>query len=93
VAAGHKAPVAATGVPTAVNENMIRGLAAMVDAGAVLINCMTNGSHHANSNHYKGTAVDLDLTSPLGSRAIEAIARAHSGLRNFESNHIHIDFT
>ena len=92
IAAGRKAPVAATGVPTAVNESLLRGLAAMVDAGVVLINCLTNGRHVTNSNHYKGKAVDLDITSPLGAPAIEAIARQHGGRRNFESSHIHIDF-
>jgi hypothetical protein len=92
IAAGHKAPVAATGVPTDVNENLLRALAAMVDAGVVLVNCLTNGKHTTGSNHYRGTAVDLDLTSGLGARAIEAIALQHSGRRNFESNHIHIDF-
>src|SRR5215211_4856941 len=39
IGAGKKAPVAATGVPTDVNENLLRGLAGMVDAGVVLINC------------------------------------------------------
>jgi hypothetical protein len=92
IAASRKAPVAATGVPTDVRESLLRGLAAMADAGLILINCLTNGRHVTNSNHYKGKAVDLDLTSPLGSRAIEAIARQHRGRRNFESSHIHIDF-
>src|SRR3954447_2836942 len=93
IAAGHKAPVAATGVPTDVDENLLRGLAAMDDAGVVLINCLTNGKHSIGSNHYKGKAVDLDLTSGLGARAIEAIAREHGGRRNFESDHIHLDFS
>lgn len=93
IAAGHRAPVAATGVPTDVNENLLRGLAGMADAGVVLINCLTNGRHAANSNHYAGKAVDLDLTSPLGAAAIEAIARQHGGRRNFEASHIHIDFS
>jgi len=92
LAAGHKAPVAATGAPTDVNENLLRGLAAMVDTGVVLINCLTNGRHSNGSPHYRGKAVDLDLTSGLGARAIEAIARQHGGHRNFESDHIHIDF-
>jgi hypothetical protein len=92
IAAGHKVPVAATGVPTEVQDSLLRGVAAMCDAGVVLVNCLTNGKHVANSNHYKGKAVDLDLTSPLGSPAIEAIAAQHGGHRNFESSHIHIDF-
>jgi hypothetical protein len=92
IAAGRKAPVAATGVPTNVQESLLRGLAAMDDAGVILINCLTNGKHVDNSNHYKGKAVDLDLNSPLGSTAIEAIARQHGGRRNFRSTHIHIDF-
>lgn len=92
IAAGRLAPVAATGRSTDLDEDLLRALAAMVDAGVVLINCVTNGRHVANSNHYRGHAVDLDLTSPLGARAIEAIARRHAGRRNFESSHIHIDF-
>ncbi len=92
IAAGRKAPVAATGVPTTVQESLLRAVAAMVDQGAVLINCLTNGKHVANSNHYKGKAVDLDLNSPLGSTAIEAIANQHGGHRNFRSDHIHLDF-
>jgi hypothetical protein len=92
IAAGHKAPVAATGVPSNVSESLLRGLAAMGDAGVVLINCLTNGRHSTGSNHYKGKAVDLDLTSPLGAHAIEAIAKEHGGRRNFESDHIHLDF-
>jgi len=92
IAAGRRAPVAATGVPTGVEESLLRGVAAMCDAGVVLINCLTNGKHVTNSNHYKGKAVDLDLTSPLGSRAIDPIAVQHGGHRNFESSHIHIDF-
>jgi hypothetical protein len=92
IAAGRKAPVAATGGTTDVSENLLRGVAAMVDAGVVLINCLTNGKHVTNSNHYRGKAVDLDLTSPLGARAIEAIAIQHNGRRNFEADHIHIDF-
>ena len=79
-------------MPTDVSEGLLRGLAAMVDAGVVLINCVTNGKHVTGSNHYKGKAVDLDLTSPLGTHAIEAIANQHGGRRNFESSHIHIDF-
>jgi hypothetical protein len=92
IAAGRKAPVAATGVPTDVKESLLRGVAAMCDQGVVLINCLTNGKHVVNSNHYKGKAVDLDLSSPLGSSAIEAIARQHGGRRNFRSDHIHLDF-
>jgi hypothetical protein len=88
----RKAPVAATGLPTDVDASLLQALAAMVDHGAILINCLTNGRHVTNSNHYRGKAVDLDLTSPLGARAIEAIALLHGGRRNFESNHIHIDF-
>lgn len=92
IAAGRKAPVAATGRPTDVQISLVRAVAAMVDHGAVLINCLTNGKHSDNSNHYKGKAVDLDLNSPLGSTAIEAIARQHGGRRNFRLDHIHLDF-
>lgn len=92
VAAGKKAPVAATGRPTDLDEDLLRAMAAMADAGVVLINCITNGRHVPNSNHYRGHAVDIDLTSPLGARAIEGIAGRHNGRRNFESDHIHIDF-
>ena len=92
IASGRKAPVAATGVPTTVQESLLRAVAAMVDQGVVLINCLTNGKHATNSNHYKGKAVDLDLNSPLGSTAIEAIARQHGGRRNFRMDHIHLDF-
>ena len=64
----------------------------MTDHGAILINCLTNGKHTDGSNHYKGKAVDLDLTSPLGSTAIEAIASQHRGHRNLRLDHIHLDF-
>jgi hypothetical protein len=84
--------VAATGVPTNVQESLLRAVAAMADHGVILINCLTNAKHVANSNHYKGKAVDLDLSSPLGSAAIEAIARQHGGRRNFRLDHIHLDF-
>ena len=92
IAAGRKAPVAKTGVPTDVQESLLHGLAAMVDHGVIMINCLTNGSHVANSNHYRGKAVDLDILSALGARTIEAVARQHGGRRNHESDHIHIDF-
>jgi hypothetical protein len=92
IAAGRKAPVAATGVPTNVQESLLRAVAAMTDHGAILINCLTNGQHAPNSNHYKGKAVDLDINSPLGSTAIEAIASQHGGHRNFRQGHIHLDF-
>ena len=64
----------------------------MVKQGDVKINCITNGKHVPTSNHYRGKAVDLDLSSPLGAHAIEGIAREHGGRRNFEPTHIHIDF-
>ena len=92
LAAGKKAPVAATGVPTDVQLSLVRSVAAMVDHGAVLINCLTNGKHSDNSNHYKGKAIDLDNSSPLGSTTIEAIASQHGGHRNFRLDHIHLDF-
>jgi hypothetical protein len=79
-------------VPTNLQESLLRAVAAMADHGVILINCLTNGKHAPNSNHYKGKAVDLDLSSPLGSTAIEAIARQHGGRRNFRLDHIHLDF-
>lgn len=95
IAQGKKAPVAAPESSvrsTDVSENLLRALAAMVKRGGVAINCITNGDHVTNSNHYRGRAVDIDLTSPLGAAAIEVIANQHQGRRNFETTHIHIDF-
>ena len=59
--------------------------------GRVMINALTGGSHSSNSNHYRGTAVDLDLSTGNAGQ-LAAIARRYGGIRNSETTHIHLDF-
>jgi hypothetical protein len=71
--------------------NMMQALVDMANHGPIQINALTGGVHSSNSRHYSGTAVDLDVA--VGSPGqIEAIANAHGGSRNFERDHIHLDF-
>ena len=81
-----------TGRWTPVKRSLMDALTAMAGAGGTWINALTGGNHSSGSHHYSGTAVDLDLGSPLGAGRIQSIARRYGGSRNFESSHIHLDF-
>ena len=70
---------------------MMQALYEMSQQGPIQINALTGGEHSTGSNHYSGTAVDLDVG--VGDPAqIEAIANKYGGARNFETSHIHLDF-
>lgn len=74
-----------------VSLSLLQALVDMAQHGHILINALTGGTHSAGSRHYRGLAVDLDLS--VGDTAeIERIARRHGGSRNFETDHIHLDF-
>ena len=81
-----------TGRWTPVKRSLMDALAAMAGSGGTWINALTGGNHSNGSHHYSGTAVDLDLGSPLGAGRIQSIARRYGGQRNYESSHIHLDF-
>lgn len=87
-----RARVPATGQRVVINPRLLQFLAAATKAGDVKINAVVNGNHTAGSNHYKGNAVDIDLTSGLGAGRITSIARRFGGVRNSEGDHIHLDF-
>lgn len=93
VARGDKAPVAATGGTTTVSLDVLRFLDALLRRahGPVLINCLTNGSHRAGSKHYTGQAVDIDKTSGVTSRDLQAAAsEAGVHVLDEDSAHWHI---
>jgi peptidoglycan hydrolase-like protein with peptidoglycan-binding domain len=91
LARGEKAFVPATGQYIKPNLRVMQALVDMAKHGPIMINALTGGIHSPNSNHYRGIAVDLDVN--VGNTAeIERIARRHGGLRNFERDHIHLDF-
>ncbi len=81
-----------TGRWTPVKRSLMDALAAMAGSGGTWINALTGGNHSNGSHHYSGTAVDLDLGSPLGAGRIQSIARRFGGARNYETSHIHLDF-
>lgn len=85
------ADVPFTGGETTPQLSMMQALVDMARQGPIQINALTGGEHSVGSNHYVGHAVDLDIA--VGDPAqIEAIANAHGGTRNSESDHIHLDF-
>lgn len=91
LAAGLDAFVPHTGQRVAPKLSMMQALVAMAQKGPIMINALTGGTHSAGSNHYLGTAVDLDLS--VGSTSqIVAIAGQFGGRRNSETDHIHLDF-
>ncbi|HEY4220355.1 MAG TPA: peptidoglycan-binding domain-containing protein [Myxococcota bacterium] len=91
LAKGEKAFVPATGQFVKPDLKMMQALVDMAKHGRIQINALTGGQHVANSNHYRGHAVDLDLA--VGNSAqIERIANRYGGTRNFETSHIHLDF-
>jgi hypothetical protein len=91
LAAGKKAYVPATGKYVLPKLKMMQALVAMSKQGKIQINALTGGHHSANSNHYRGTAVDLDLNTRNASM-IARVAAQYGGRRNSESSHIHLDF-
>ncbi len=91
LANGHKAFVPATGRHVIPKLKLMQALVEMAKRGHLMINALTGGHHSPNSNHYRGAAVDLDLSTG-NSGMIERVARKHGGLRNFETSHIHLDF-
>jgi hypothetical protein len=91
LARGEKAFVPATGGHVTPKLSMMRARVDMAKHGRVMINALTGGSHSPNSNHYRGTAVDLDLSTGNAGQ-LAAIARRYGGIRNFETSHIHLDF-
>ena len=81
----------ATGGQVLPKLKMMQALVAMSKKGKIMINALTGGHHTTGSNHYRGTAVDLDLST--GNAAmIQSIARKYGGVRNSETSHIHLDF-
>lgn len=70
---------------------MMKALVEMARDGPIMINALTGGVHSRGSSHYKGMAVDLDISIGNAAR-IETIARKYGGTRNSETNHIHLDF-
>jgi hypothetical protein len=91
LAKGKSAFVPATGGHVKPKLSMMRALVDMAKHGRIMINALTGGHHSTNSNHYHGTAVDLDVSVGSASQ-IAAIARKYGGFRNFETSHIHLDF-
>jgi hypothetical protein len=83
--------VPVTGQVIKPNLRMMQALVDMAKHGPIQINALTGGVHSVGSNHYSGTAVDLSIF--VGdSGEIERIANQHGGFRNFETDHIHLDF-
>lgn len=91
LARGQQAFVPATGRHVTPNLRLMQALVAMAKKGPVMINALTGGSHSPNSNHYRGTAVDLDLSTGNAS-SLTRIANQFGGRRNSETSHIHLDF-
>lgn len=91
LARGEKAYVPATGGHVRPKLKLMQALVAMSKHGHIMINALTGGTHSTGSNHYRGTAVDLDLSTGNHSM-IEHIARRYGGIRNYETDHIHLDF-
>lgn len=91
LARGEKAFVPATGGHVMPKLKMMQALAAMAKQGPIMINALTGGHHSTGSNHYSGTAVDLDLSTG-NAGMIQSIAGRFGGARNFETDHIHLDF-
>jgi hypothetical protein len=91
LAAGLGAFVPHTGKRVMPKLSLMQALVAMAQKGPVMINALTGGTHTSNSNHYRGTAVDLSIR--VGDTAeLVATARQFGGRRNSETSHIHLDF-
>jgi hypothetical protein len=92
LAGGQPAYVDKTGQAVWPNARMMQSLVEMAELpGGIHVNALTGGGHSANSNHYRGNAVDLDLNSGNAAQ-IADIAQRYGGRRNYESDHIHLDF-
>jgi hypothetical protein len=89
LARGEKAFVPATGGHVTPKLSMMQALVSMAKHGHIQINALTGGFHSTGSNHYSGTAVDLDTPN---AGMITTIARRFGGFRNSETSHIHLDF-
>lgn len=83
--------VNATGQWVTPKLSMMKALVAMAKAGPIQITALTGGVHSTNSNHYRGTAVDMSIHTGSPSE-IARIANRFGGFRNSESDHIHLDF-
>lgn len=81
---------------TSVNPNMLRALVEYAKEHKIGINPITNADHSAQSNHYKGDAVDLNCSPALDRDAFEKIAARYGGTNNGEvcptDKHYHYDF-
>lgn len=73
------------------NIRIMKSLVAMAKAGPVTINALTGGDHSTGSNHYSGNAVDLSVHTGNTSQLV-AIANRFGGIRNSETDHIHLDY-
>lgn len=91
IARTGRADVPVTGGHVTPNRQMMTALAEMAEKGPIQITALTGGEHSVGSNHYDGNAVDLSIYTGDAAE-IEAIANAHGGTRNFETDHIHLDF-
>src|SRR5207237_8556458 len=60
LAHGQPAYVPATGGHVMPKLSMLKALVDMAKHGHIMINALTGGTHSVGSNHYSGTAVDLD---------------------------------
>ena len=78
------------GGTTTVSLGILRFLDALLRRahGAVLINCLTNGSHRPGSKHYAGEAVDIDKTSGVTSRDLQAAA-SEAGVHVLDEDSAH----
>lgn len=95
LASGKKAQTTCPSVGTHdvnVNPNILKFLVEATKKGKVGINALTDKCHSGGSNHYKGTAVDLDLNSAVSADTLIEIAKKYGGVRNSEGSHYHFDF-
>jgi hypothetical protein len=91
LAAGKLAFVPHTGQHVKPKLNLMQALVAMAQKGPVMIDALTGGTHTPNSNHYRGTAVDISIKVG-NTQQIVATAERFGGRRNSETSHIHLDF-
>jgi hypothetical protein len=80
-----------TGATVTPDLDLMQALVDMSRNGPIEITALTGGEHSEGSNHYIGQAVDLSIYTG-DSAQIEAIANQHGGYRNYETDHIHLDF-
>lgn len=99
LADGNKAYTTASNAPNKeadININILKFILEVAQEHPIMVNALTDKSHtSANSNHYKGQAVDLDNNgnnSPPTS-VLDPIAEKYGGARNNETDHWHYDFT